>query len=213
VLAVPALMTGVERWPFATLAGSITLYALTHWLHWPRLFWKLTGEAWDFDPCSWQLVFVAGMLATRFAWPRFINPRWVRLLAVLTIAVLAILKLLLLYGPHLSLPAIGKVHLGPMRLVNFAAWLVLAQAWLARVPRHRWLLACGRNSLLIFCVGSWLSVVTSLLISVFPSLWAQALLPLGGVALLMALPRFVPKKSVSQPPRMEPVCQPDSVFE
>jgi hypothetical protein len=206
VLAVPTLMVSVKRWPFATLAGSVCLYGLTHWLHRPQVFWRTTGEAWDFDPASWQLLFVAGMLATRFAWPRLINPRWMRRLALVAVSSIAVLCLLHLYGRYS--PGAYKVHLGPARVVNFAAWLVLAQAWLGRVPRSRWLLACGRNSLLVFCLGSWLAVVTSLLISAFPAAWSQGLLPVGGVALLIALARFAPQKSVPRPPRVEPVRRP-----
>lgn len=213
MLAVPALTVGVARRPWTTLAGSIAVYAVTHWLQMPRELWKMTGQAWDFDPFSWQLVFVFGMLATRFAWPRFVNPRWMRLLAVLTILAMAAFWLLHLHGPRISAPGIGKTHLGPLRLVNFAAWLILAQGWLARVPRPRWLLACGRNSLLIFCAGSWLAIATSLLISAFPGLLSQTLLPLAGVALLAAIARFVPRRRPSQPPRTEPVRLPVGLTE
>ena len=206
VLAIPTLMVSVQRRPFATLAGSVCLYGLTHWLHWPHMFWRTTGEAWDFDPASWQLLFVGGMAATRFAWPRPINPRWMRLLALAAVVSIAALCLLHLYGRH-STGAL-KVHLGPARVVNFAAWLILAQAWLGRVPRSKWLLACGRNSLLVFCVGSWLAVVTSLLISAYPGTWSQGLLPVGGVALLIALARFALRKPIPRAPRVEPVRPP-----
>lgn len=220
VLAMPSILAAARWSPAATLGASLFLYAATSVVIKSGWFYgapapHTPNHAWYFNPFAWQLVFTAGLLAPRFRWPVSVSPQWMRRLALATVLGFVILmvshQLCQRYGfgPHWELRGMGKTLLGPLRLVNFAAWLVLAQAWLDRVPPYPWLLRCGRHSLWIFCVGTWLSVVTDLLIrAAHRGVIVQAVLPLGGVALLLALALLLDRKRLAaRPEPAQPVCQ------
>lgn len=211
VMALPTMMAIAKRSPAVALAGSVSLYLATRWV-WPAWIapgrgYPHSGNAWYFDPAAWQLIFVAGLLAPRFRWPAFVNPRWMRLAALAVVLGCAVWTLRHSNFEVWERPGAGKPQLDPLRLLNFAAWLVLAQAWLGRVPANRWLVACGRRSLFVFCLGAWLATAIGIASEGLSGGWiVRTALMAAGAALLLILPAMQERtRSAAQPAGAEPV--------
>ncbi len=210
VMALPAMLA-LARWSSAaTLGASLLLYLATRWIWsvWiaPGQGYPQSGEAWYFDPAAWQLVFVLGLLAPRFHWPKSLNPVWIRWLALAAVAEFALWALMHFHGQEWDRPGAGKPQLDPLRLVNFVAWLILAEGWLSRVPANRWLIACGRRSLLIFCVGTWLAISIGIVINAMPDPIVPTLLVVAGAGFLLLLPMAL-RLSAPNAASAEPVRQ------
>jgi hypothetical protein len=210
LMALPAMLA-LARWSSAaTLSASLLLYLATRWVWgaWvaPGRGYPTGGEAWYFDPAAWQLVFVFGLLAPRFHWPESFNPIWIRLLALGAVAEFGLWALMHFHGHEWDRPGAEKPQLDPLRLVNFVAWLILAEGWLRRVPANRRLIECGRRSLLIYCTGAWLAISISIVISRMPDPIIPTLLMAAGTAFLFLLPVAV-QRSATQAAGAEPVRQ------
>jgi hypothetical protein len=210
LMALPAMLA-LARWSSAaTLGVSLLLYAATRWMWYawiaPGQGYPQSGEAWYFDPAAWQLVFVFGLLAPRFRWPESLNPIWIRLLALGAVAEFALWALMHFNGLDWDRQGAEKPQLDPLRLVNFVAWLILAEGWLRRVPANRWLIACGSRSLLIFCTGAWLAISISIVISGMPDPIIPTLLMVAGAGLLLLL-AMAAQRSPPQAAGAEPVRQ------
>jgi hypothetical protein len=211
VMALPAMLA-LARWSSAaTLGSSLLLYVATSWMWgaWiaPGRGYPPNDDAWYFDPAAWQLVFVLGLLAPRFRWPESFNPIWIRLLAFGAVVEFGLWALMHFNGHDWARPGAEKPQLDPLRLANFVAWLILAEDWLGRVPANRWLVACGRRSLLIFCTGAWLAISIGIAISGMPDPIIPTLLMVAGAGLLLLLPlaarRSAPKAARAQPVRQQ----------
>src|SRR5262245_59480676 len=173
--AFPFVLPVVIRWPYAVIAASLLLYAATC-----RFEWNLPAypenKAWYFNPLAWQVVFYVGaamtMLGPQLAWlDRWRTP--ISILAVLYLLFSAFIALSWHYNPLEQLvPAwvarqiypIDKTNIDSLRFLHF-----LALAWLVRqlvpadAPFLRWrvfepLRRCGEQSLLIFCIGTFLAL-------------------------------------------------------
>jgi hypothetical protein len=173
VLALPAMLWGLVKFPRWTLLGSAVLYVLA------RIFdWNLPsfpGGKWYFNPFAWQLLFVFGVWcglnrATEIA--ALIRSRTVLALAIAWI-VFSFLIVMSWHVPlleslipkplmHIIYP-IDKSDLDMFRLIHF---LALAVLFVRYVPRDwpmlhskllRPLILCGQHSLPIFCLGIFLS--------------------------------------------------------
>jgi len=162
----PALLLPVSAaiW-FAALVGEYTFAA-----------WPTEGE-WFFDPLCWQFDFVLGFLFARAAGPgawvrRHIGAiRWIALPVVIVAgwARFAGVELdpTLAPEPHL-LFVNDKSFLTPTRIGHFLLLAALAAPlWtpIARFapPVSKALSLLGRHSLLVFCIGSLLSLAAQIL--------------------------------------------------
>lgn len=61
LLAAPAMIMAAVRWPHATLAASVALWAVAGLTHFDLPNLPLPG-GWFFNPFAWQLLFVLGIL-------------------------------------------------------------------------------------------------------------------------------------------------------
>jgi hypothetical protein len=203
LLAVfPFVLPAIVRRPLAVIAVSLGLYAVTC-----RYSWNLAaypdGKVWYFNPMAWQVVFYVGaccaVMGKEIAWlDRF---RW-------PLAVLAVLYLLFSGFIALSwhynsierlVPAfvarviypIDKTNIDILRFMHF-----LALAWLVRMavpaeaPFLKWRVfepfrRCGEQSLLIFCLGTFLALSGQVIVSHFEeSLLSQVGVSVGGIVIM-----------------------------
>lgn len=200
--AFPFVLPAVVRWPMRVIAVSLALYAAT--CHYD---WNLTAypanKVWFFNPMAWQVVFYVGtacaVLGPQLAWlDRF---RWpLSILAALYLLFAAFIALSWHYNPMEQLiPAwvtrqiypIDKTNIDILRFLHF-----LALAWLVRlaVPPDaaflRWrifepLRRCGEQSLLIFCLGTFLALSAQVIVSQFEeSLLSQIVVSVAGIVIM-----------------------------
>jgi hypothetical protein len=202
--AFPFVLPAVIRWPFAVIAVSLALYAATCHFNWNLPAYP-EGKVWYFNPLAWQVVFYVGtacaVLGPQLAWlDRF---RWpLSVLAVVYLLFSAFIALSWHYNPLQEMtPAwlarqiypIDKTNIDVLRFLHF-----LALAWLARVlvPADaaflRWrafhpLRRCGEQSLLIFCIGTFLALSAQIVVSYFEeSLLSQIVVSVAGILAMCA---------------------------
>ena len=200
--AFPFVLPLVVRRPMAVIAASIVLYAATCHFDWNLPAYP-DNKVWFFNPMAWQLVFYVGaamaVMGPQIAWlDRF---RWpLSILAVLFLLFAAFIALSWHYNPLARLvPAwvarqiypIDKTNIDVLRFLHF-----LSLAWLVRlaVPASaaflRWrvfepLRRCGEQSLLIFCLGTFLSLSAQVFVSYFEeSILSQVVVSIAGVAIM-----------------------------
>lgn len=172
MLASPwVLAWGLTRGWGGVLAASTLLWALAQFDFGAWAYGVLQGatglpvpvkETGAFEMFGWQFLWVFGLYMGAGAArgeppPRF--PRWMVAFALgYALATLAWRHAVgqVPFGANEALNAPwDKWHLGPLRLINFFALLVLAMrfgpALLARLPRQRWLELLGAASLPVFC--------------------------------------------------------------
>ncbi|HYX03176.1 MAG TPA: OpgC domain-containing protein, partial [Reyranella sp.] len=194
----------VLRRPMAVIAVSLALYAATSDFDWNLPAYP-ENKVWFFNPMAWQVVFYLGaafaVLGPRLAWlDRFRLPLTV--LAVLYLVFAAIIALSWHYNPlERLIPAwigriiypIDKTNIDILRFAHF-----LALAWLVRlvVPVDaaflKWriflpLRRCGEQSLLIFCLGTFLALSGQVIVDHFEeSLLSQIAVSVGGILIMCA---------------------------
>jgi len=220
LLVFPLMLPLLARRPLALLAGSAVLYALTRRYGWNLPTYPEGGE-WFFNPFAWQFLFVLGAamhhlpaLAAVLARPR----RWLTvlagayLLASLALAVswqFASLSAWMPQGLAELLYPISKTDLDPLRLLHFLAlaYVVLQiarpdSAWL-RWPAAAPLVACGRQSLPVFCLGIFLSFAgQTVLVQVNGSLFVQFAVTIIGIAIMTLTARTLAwYQTAARPPR------------
>ncbi|MCZ7566829.1 MAG: OpgC domain-containing protein [Burkholderiales bacterium] len=194
----------VRRWPWRVLAVSALLYYLAR-----RLGWNFPGypegKNWYFDPFTWQLVFyigaafaVDGRMGERLRpCAKFLAPAAIAyLLFALLVALSWEFRALAFVVPdwlgRLIYP-IDKTTLDPLRLAHFLALAYVVQlavpadarflSWRIVRPLRR----CGEHSLLVFCIGTFLSFTAHVVLSeVGGSVSAQVAVSAIGIALLAA---------------------------
>lgn len=176
LVASPFIALLDRHWPMLLLPLSVTVYlvALVGQITFPT--WPTEGE-WFFDPLCWQLAFVMGFVMGRpngagDGIRRHLTA--VRIVAVPVVVAAAVLRFRGIEldpttapEPHL-LFVNDKSFLTPTRIIHFlllAALVVPTFGWLAaRLPRLVGALSLlGRNSLLVFCTGSILSLAAQIL--------------------------------------------------
>jgi hypothetical protein len=198
--ALPA----VRRAPWIACAGSALVYLLAR-----RFEWNLPaypdGKTWYFDPFMWQLAFYFGAACAADGrvgerlrpYARVLTPA-----AIACIVLAAVIALSWQFNPLARLVPdwlgrliypIDKTTLDPLRFAHFLALAYLAQRVVSPDARFlRWPIAgpvrrCGEHSLLVFCLGTFLSFSAQVWIeAVGGSLPAQLAASVAGIALLTA---------------------------
>jgi hypothetical protein len=202
--AFPFVLPAVLRWPFAVLGVSLALYAATCHFDWNLPAYP-AGKVWYFNPLAWQVVFYVGtacaVLGPQIAWlDRF---RWpLSVLAILYLLFSAFIALSWHYNPLQEMtPAwlarqiypIDKTNIDILRFLHFlaVAWLVRvlvpASAAFLRWPVFQPLRRCGEQSLLIFCIGTFLALSAQIVVSYFEeSLLSQIVVSVAGILVMCA---------------------------
>lgn len=213
LLAFPLILWGLVRNPAPLLGASFVLYLAAGLFDWNLPAYP-PGTVWFFNPLSWQLLFVVGAyFGLRHGATDPVLERLRRLgggvhaLAVVYLA-FALVVALSWQVPRLGgvvpnwlgrlLYPIDKTNLDMLRLLHFfaLAWLTVALvrpdsaflAWRVFQP----LLACGRQSLHVFCLGVILSFTGHFfLVEINGSVAAQIGVSTFGVALMIGLAYLV----------------------
>jgi len=202
--AFPFVLPAVLRWPFAVIGVSLTLYAATCHFNWNVPAYP-AGKVWYFNPLAWQVVFYVGtacaVLGRQLAWlDRF---RWP--LSVLAFLYLLFAGFIALSWHYNSLQEItpdwlarqiypiDKTNIDSLRLVHFLAlaWLIRvlvpATAAFLRWPVFNPLRRCGEQSLLIFCIGTFLALSGQIVVSYFEeSVLSQIVVSFAGILVMCA---------------------------
>lgn len=214
LLAAPALILLGRRWPVWTLAGSVALWFAAGWFRLDLPAYPLPG-GWFFNPFSWQLLFVIGLL-TGLAMKR--GARFVPLRRWLTwmawgfvILAVAWLKWHALgraagsalwwaanHGAPWFFTAFDKTYVSLPRLLHV---LALAYA-ISTIPGFRRaadhpalapLAVLGRQALPVFALGTLLSFAARAVkeLAVIPSHLLDGSLIAGGIVAMIAFAAFL----------------------
>ena len=177
IASVPLWFALTDRSPRLALAVSVFLWLSAGLFHVNLTDLSQPKGVWYFNPFSWQMVFLIGLLGglrvRRGLAPfPYVRPLFLAALAICVLAVPA--NLLVHFGGHAAEAPlrllISKTSEGPMRLINALAivYVVFNLDALRRIEPTGWLrpiYAAGRNSLPIFVAGTILSdLVTALVI-------------------------------------------------
>jgi hypothetical protein len=203
LLIFPAVLLGLARRPAWVLVLSAVVYAgiQATGLAVPAY---PEGRVWFFNPLAWQFLFVVGAaLGLAYSQGRRIPAPALRVLYPLSLAIFAaglVIKVSwTIHGVWESVPGlllrelwpVNKNNLSPLRLVPFFAAVVLVAVLIppnarflsARICRP--ILACGRQSLEIFCLSILLSALGHFALAESNSgLAMQALVNTLGIALM-----------------------------
>jgi len=212
LLAVfPAVLFLIARHPLLALVPSASVYVLTQLLGW-EVHGYPGDHVWFFNPLAWQFLFVVGAV---LAFPHRLGISWIPKGTLLTTsantvtALAAVVNvswvvhfnysevpgiLLNLLGPYAG----DKTNLGPLRLLSFLALAVTTVQFMrpnSKLLRGRasaWLIACGQNSLHIFCLGILLSVIAYFVLVIFDAgVPIQVAVDLAGCAGMIGLARLM----------------------
>ena len=208
----PVILVAIARHPVFAVVPSATIYLLTQFLGW-HLSAYPTGRVWLFNPLAWQFLFTIGAVLgySKLAGADWV-PRasWLVKSAVIFAGSAALVNIswvihwtavgsvpAILSGP-LEAYARDKTNLDPLRLVSFLAlaattvYFVQPQHPVLRTRLANWLIACGQNSLHVFCLGILLSVVGYFLLATEgDGLLIQILINLIGVVSMIGLGTLV----------------------
>jgi len=203
----PPVLAVIARKPMYALVPSGVLYVLTHLMGWQMPGYP-DGATWFFNPLAWQFLFVIGAVVghskvSGVAWVP--QSRWLFRLAMTFAALVALVSASWMIQSNftdkpdflftLLAPYVGdKSNLNPMRLASFlalaltTAQLVRSDSSLLATQPAKWLIACGQNSLHIFCLGILLSVLGQFVLTSWDDGMAmQALVDLVGGVLMIGL--------------------------
>jgi len=203
----PLVLVGLARHPLLALIPSGALYVLTQTLGWETPAYP-EGHMWFFNPLAWQFLFIIGAVVG-YSKVRGVQwlPRsnWLAGSAMTTAGVVAVINLSWMVRsnftdkPDLLFTALApyvsdKSNLDPVRLASFLA-LALAAAYLVRTDSEvlstrpaKWLIACGQNSLHIFCLGILLAVLGQFVLTNYDDgLAMQTIVDLVGASLMIGL--------------------------
>ncbi len=221
----PPLIWLVQRSPALALGASLALYAITRGtsLNLPSY---PNDDGWFFNPFAWQFLFAIGAVLGHAAGRGVALPRSRWLIAG---AALYALFALIVIAPWTNLPGLeewrlvpgdllagmDKSALSPWRLVH-----ILAIGYLVAIivkPHARWLrrgwaravIACGRSSLDIFTLGTVLCFVALfLMVEVGRDFWIQLGINAGGIALMVAVAKWLLRKKAQVNPGTSPAIAP-----
>jgi hypothetical protein len=225
--AFPLVLVAIARHPLYALIPSGVLYALTHAMGWQMPGYP-DGATWFFNPLAWQFMFVIGAVVgyskvRGVAWVP--QSRWLFRVALTFAAVVALVSASWMIQSNftdaqdflfrLLAPYVGdKGNLNPLRLASFlalaftTAQLVRPDSALLATRPGRWLIACGQNSLHIFCFGILLSVLGEYVLASYDDgLATQALVDVVGAAAMIGLALLlVWDKAAARPARTRDVA-------
>jgi len=200
----PLLLWLLLRWPRLVLLGSGLLYFVSRWYQWNLSSYP--DGSWVFDPFCWQFLFVIGAFFGRRhgAGQRLIPWRPLVLVGAVLYLIFAFLVVLTWHVAALGvwlpnglgelLYPIDKTTLDPLRLTHFLALAYLTVQVVGPDARFlRWRLArpiitCGRQSLQVFCVGTFLAFAGHfVLVEIDSAPPTQALVSGLGIALMIGV--------------------------
>jgi hypothetical protein len=171
MLIAPFVVLLDRHAPNMVLPASLALYLIVLAVPVSVRTWPIEGE-WFFNPFAWQLVMVLGfVLAKEDGIGGFVR-RHIGVVRLISIPVVVFGYLFVRYGwwpdparvPHPRLWFIAnKMYVTPIRLIQFLALVALfslAFPYIKRFARGLadFLALLGRNSLMVFCTGSLLSL-------------------------------------------------------
>jgi hypothetical protein len=207
LMAMAPIFAIVDR--YAThwlLPLSIALYLVTLIVPIPMPTWPVEGQ-WFFNPLAWQLVFVLGFVLARedgaggFVRRHIVPIRWLSIPIVAASAYIVWFRVwpdpTLMPQPRLLFIA-DKTYVTPMRLIQFLALIALFSATYPYIKRWASALVefgslLGRNSLIVFCVGSLLSLAGQITRFVYRGdIVVDTVVVILGVA-IMALAAWLPE--------------------
>ncbi|MGO4853410.1 OpgC family protein [Phaeovulum sp. W22_SRMD_FR3] len=210
MLMAPLFLLVALRHPRWLLAGSVALWAVAGHYHLNLPNWPNPG-GWFFNPLSWQLIFVLGMLTglrlkqgTRYVpvsrWLQGLSAAYLLLALVWTKSPAATDVLghgLWWLQENYSVPQLmttfDKTYLTLPRLLHILAmfYLVSTLPVLRRVCASRWLepmALLGRQALPVFATGSVLCFAAQILMSWYQTgFWGTNLVLALGLAIQFAL--------------------------
>ena len=225
LLGFAVLLPLLRTWPVPVVAASIARYVAAAIFHFNIR--KFPAGVWYFNPFAWQVLFVlGGACALRrigVALPALQRPRHLFWLSAGFVAVTVAIKLYMT-GVYIRTgdfpPGIvrvlyviaDKTNLGPLRLFNF---LAIAHVTVTLIRRDHpvfmtgWaepVILCGQNSLNIFCLGIFLSVLAHFLLLEFNSgIVAQIAASAGGLLVMFGTAYFISwAKRRAHPGRADP---------
>lgn len=209
LFAFPFVYRALRAAPIPTLLGSLALYLCARFLEW-NLPTSVPDVGWYFNPFAWQLLFYIGVSCAMS--PERLRPlwKWRPWLGAFAAAYLVFGALLVMgweYAPlgdalNAALPQwwfdwlypVDKTNLDVVRLTHFLALAYLVAHLVsrdARFLRSAWLrplVACGRQSLYVFCLGVFLSFAAHfVLVELNPRWPAQLGVSLAGIASMTLL--------------------------
>jgi hypothetical protein len=209
LLGYAVLLPVLPRIPIVILAASAALYVAT-----PLFGLNLPtypGGRWFHNPFAWQFLFVIGAVCATFASTDrlgfALRKPWFRpIVGFLALAVAT--KLVMMVDERIDiLPSnviagiwlfLDKTNLGPLRLLNFLALVVVVvrlmprDAAFLRSAAAQPVILCGQNSLYIFCLGILLSYLGHLvLVEISHELGVQFLVSAAGCGLMIAVAAFL----------------------
>jgi hypothetical protein len=172
LMAMAPIFAIIDRYaPNWLLPISLALYLVTLSVPLPVPTWPVDGH-WTFNPLAWQLVFVLGFVLARedgiggIVRRHIVPIRWISLPIVVASAYTVWMGLwpdpTLMPQPVLLFIA-DKSYVTPMRIIQFLALVAVFSGVFPYIKRFAsWLVEffsmLGRNSLIVFCVGSLLSL-------------------------------------------------------
>ncbi len=200
--AFPVALPALLRWPYAVLAVSLGLYAVTCHFDWNLPAYP-EGKVWFFNPMACQVVFYIGavlaVVAPDLAW----LDRWRRPISVAAALFIVFAAYIVMSWHYNSLERlipgwiarqiypIDKTNVDILRFVHFLAlaWFVRLAVrpnahylkWRVLLPIRR----CGEQSLLIFCLGTFLALSALIIVDRYEnSIVSQIAVSLGGIAVM-----------------------------
>ncbi|MDO9062502.1 MAG: OpgC domain-containing protein [Bradyrhizobium sp.] len=202
--AFPPVLWLMLRHGNLVMAGSVLLYIASRQFGWNLASWP--SGVWYFNPLAWQLLFVLG------AWLALGGANTLHFLVrsrtvfVLGLAYLAFAAVMTLAGHFPELQAIfppalfeafnpnDKTNLAPYRFLHLAILMIVGARLipidapgLQAVIWHP-LIKCGQQSLEVFCVGIYLSLLASFILQTTSAgILAQLLVGAGGLAIMTAV--------------------------
>ena len=201
----------LRAWPVPVMAASTLLYIAAAALHFN--FRKFPEGVWYFNPFAWQFLFLIGAaLALRrigVQLPALQRRHHLLWLSAAIVAVTLAIKLAMTFVyirtgefPHIVLRMLytigDKTNLEPLRLINFLALAHVTVNVIRRdhpIFRTAWtepVILCGQNSLHIFCLGIFLSVLAHFLLSeISNGVTAQIFASVSGIFIMFGTAYFM----------------------
>lgn len=224
IALAPSFLWAYRRQPLLALGLSFASWVTVQL--WPSFNIAYEGgveKAWFFNPFAYQFLFYFGAALGAGGWAERIAKwggragLWGAMAIVVVTTSLKTLSILAQHGhlglaPYaglLDLPWLGRETLAPLRLAHFFVMFYLALRLLPsseRLGSKAWakpIIACGQNSLEIFCASTFLVYLCILtLYRTGGSMTAYVLLTAGGIAATLGLSMLI--RRVKRKPQASP---------
>jgi len=172
LMAVAPVFAIIDRYaPNWLLPLSFALYLAALIVPLPVPTWPVDGQ-WFFNPLAWQLVFVLGFVMARedgvggFVRRHIVPIRWLSL-PIVVVSAYFVWNRMWPDPTRMPRPVLlfiaDKTYVTPMRLIQFLALIAVFSVTYPYIKRWAsgfvdFCSMLGRNSLIVFCVGSILSL-------------------------------------------------------